>query len=81
MLCRHQLAAQHADLEVHTARVEDLEAQLASAEGQLVVAEERARHACSGLALAEMTAEQAQADAKRYCAPVHKPLMACPWTI
>ena len=36
----------------------------------MAAAEERARHASSGLALAEMTAEQAQADAKRYHASV-----------
>ena len=42
-----------------------LEEQLASAEAHVAAAEERARHASSGLALAEMTAEQARADAER----------------
>lgn len=64
--CRLQLAAQHADLEGHAAHMQALEGQLDLAEAQLAAAEERARHASSGLALAEMTAEQAQADAKRY---------------
>ena len=64
---RHELAAHHADLEGQAACVQALEEQLASAEAKLAAAEERARHASSGLALAEMTAEQARADAKRCC--------------
>ena len=48
--------------------MQTLEEQLTSAEGQLAAAEERAQYASSGLALAEMTAEQARADAKRYSA-------------
>ena len=67
------MAAQHTDLEGHAAHVQELEGQLALAEAQLAAAEERARHASSGLALAEMTAEQAQADAKRYHPNFSKP--------
>ena len=63
--CRHQLEAQHADVDSHLAHAQALEGQLAALESKLQAAEEQARHATSGLALAQMTAEQARADAKR----------------
>lgn len=66
--CRHQLAAQGADLESHATREQALGGQLAALEAQVAAAEERTRDATSGLALAQMTAEQARADAKR-CKP------------
>ena len=63
--CRQQLEAQHADVECHVAHAEALEGQVAALEARLQAAEEQARDATSGLALAQMTAEQARADAKR----------------
>ena len=63
--CRQQLDAQHADVERHVAHAEALEGQVAALEARLQAAEEQARDATSGLALAQMTAEQARADAKR----------------
>ena len=63
--CRHQLEAQHADVESHLAHAQALEGQLAALESKLQAAEEQARDATSGLALAQMTAEQARADATR----------------
>ena len=63
--CRHQLEVQHADVDSHLSHAQALEGQLAALELKLQAAEEQARHATSGLALAQMTAEQARADAKR----------------
>jgi hypothetical protein len=45
--------------------VQALEEDVAAKKEAAEAAEERARHAASGLALAEMTAEQARADAQR----------------
>ena len=76
--CRQQLDVQHADVERHVAHAEALEGQVAALEARLQAAEEQARDATSGLALAQMTAEQARADAKRCAQASSKPPVTAP---